>query len=153
VTPSGEEICVITYKKLTNTFYGNRESVISVRVEDYDSAIELFQEIGLIRQSIQENRRSKFICDYNNDNYVVSIDEWPGLSEIRFVIVQSVSTIEHESLIDFAESLNLKKEKLNKKGVDAIYKSYLNFAISDIPELDFSLIDKLIKERKQFETQ
>lgn len=143
VDHNGKDITAITYKsvpersKITpNT--PSHESKIEVEVQNYTEAIELLDKIGMRRASKQETKRTKYLCVFHAHRYIVTIDEWPLLADIRFIRVSSIEGAESERLAEFFEYLGVTKPEDNiPEDVDSVYRGRIGKPAREIAKLLF----------------
>ncbi|MCL2311681.1 MAG: hypothetical protein FWC41_04205 [Firmicutes bacterium] len=135
----GETRCTITYKirrkDMSSEYYSE------LRVESFDDAAELFELIGYVQTSYQENKRSKFVCVVDKVRYMVRFDVWPKLEDVIFVNVVCVSSASQEDIDGFIKLLGLNQIDLAKEeavaDVDAEYQKRGYKPARFMPEVTF----------------
>lgn len=139
VNEDGKDICEITFKTRSDQGGEERESVIDLVVEDYDEAVDLLGRIGLIKKSSQESKRTKYVCTYQGVSYLVSIDEWPWLDDIRFIQVQPISGVSSQAVKDFIRHIQINSEIAYRGGVDEEYKKRYGKSSMEIDDVRFGI--------------
>jgi adenylate cyclase class 2 len=123
----------ITYKQFNSlTIDGVKE--IEVTVSDFDDAVALFKEAGLVYGSFQESRRET----WKLGEVEIVIDEWPWLNP--YIEIEAPS---EELVISTSEKLGFSWSDAIFGDVMAAYRVQyphlgLNDTVGNIPEVRFS---------------
>lgn len=122
----------ITYKQFNSlSIDGVKE--IEVSVNDFDNAVMLFKEAGLVYGSIQESRREIWMLD----EVEVVIDEWPWLNP--YIEIEAPS---EDLVISTAKKLGFDWDDAVFGDVMAAYRVQyphlgLNDTVGNLPEVRF----------------
>ncbi len=118
---------------------------IEVTVSDYDKTIELFEAIGLNKESSQDTKRETW--KYKNSEVV--LDEWPWLKpyiEVEGPSEQEIRTIAEELGFDWAKAVygsSTEAYKVEYPGITG------NDTVGNIPEMRFNApLPDWLKERQ-----
>lgn len=137
----GNTRCSITYKKKSDA--DNFPTEAKLEVDDYYEATHMFNLLGFHKSSIQETKRTKYVCTYEEIKYIVCLDIWPGLEDIVFVSIDPGPNAEDIDVRGFVDLLHIEKLKLQSKhvDVDTEYKTRYGKTASEIKNLKFDFFD------------
>lgn len=137
----GNSKCTITYKKKShlNPFLTEAR----IEVEDYYEATHMFDLLGFTKSSIQETRRTKYVCTYEEIKYIICFDIWPGLEDIVFVTIDSGPNAENTDLMGFTDLLEINRfaQKNESIDIDTEYIDRYGVPASKIKRLKFDFFD------------
>ena len=137
----GNSKCTITYKKKSHLTPFPTEA--RIEVEDYYEATHMFDLLGFTKSSIQETRRTKYVCTYEEIKYIICFDIWPGLEDIIFLTIDSGPNAENTDLMGFTDLLEIERlaQKNGNIDVDTEYVDRYGTPASRIPRLKFDFFD------------
>lgn len=137
----GNAKCTITYKKKSHLTPFLTEA--RIEVEDYYEATHMFDLLGFTKSSIQETRRTKYVCTYEEIKYIICFDIWPGLEDIIFVTIDSGPNAENTDLMGFTDLLEINRfaQKNGSIDVDTEYAARYGVPASKIQRLKFDFFD------------
>lgn len=129
--------CTITFKKKLGATALPSEA--KIEVDDYYEATHMFDLLGFEKTSVQETKRTKFVCTYEDIKYIVCFDVWPGLEEMMFVTIDSGPNAEDIDIMGFVDLLKIDQCAKKKGGidVDSEYREFYGTPASEIPRLKF----------------
>ena len=136
---TGETRCTITYKD--RKYDMSEENYALLKVDNFDDATHLFDLLKYKRDSYQEHRRSKFVCDLDDVKYMVRFDIWPKIEEITFVGITEISAADNDDVVGFVSALGIDNNSKGGNGidVDSEYKKRFGKSASEIPIVSFDL--------------
>lgn len=116
----------LTYKDIvSDKIDGTKE--IEIEVSDFDKTNFFLNKIGFRAKAYQENNRILYKCE----EVEIAIDSWPLIP--TYIEIEGKK---QEDVYNMLEKLDLEKEKVTTKNVQAIYESY-GIVLDSIKELKF----------------
>lgn len=136
----GQPVCTLTYKRVSRSeglAFG--EYVISLEVSSFHECVEFLEEIGLVRVSRQQTRRTSLSIPWERTQFVVTIDEWPWLPSKRMIEFEPSDAVSPQEFDRFLAPLPTDDMKPYSKGVDEVYRTEFEIGITDVPEVRFDI--------------
>jgi hypothetical protein len=138
--------CTMTYitetKKVSEK--NKVKDILTLKVDNFEDAIHFANKMGFYPKSYQETMRSKFLCVYNNVDYVLRFDVWAQIPDYTVIEVNLLSSGQND-FKNIVEQLKLKNYARNQHKVGEDGKA---FALMSEEE-----IEENIKERKSVDIE
>lgn len=142
-TQDGAVYASLTYKNMIPfESKQNLERSIEVRIDDYDSMVELLDASGFERASTQENLRTKYMMTHSDSNvsFEITIDIWPQLDK-RFIQIKPERIIPLNLWDEIEEFLELQHAKVESNSVNNSYLYKFGKSSLDISYIGFHRFD------------
>lgn len=132
VRDEGDKITVSLKRQHDTTLHGTQD--LTIRIDDFDRACELFALLGLVQKSYQETKRETWMVG----TVEVVIDMWPWIPP--FIEIEGP---EERSLREVAVKLGYRMEDAVHGGVaSGVYQRYYDIDAATVnhhPDIRFSL--------------